>query len=224
MMHQQKSRKILIYIFLFLVIGTFNNKNLTKANFIKLNKINVTGLEEKNNIYLANKLNFLKFDNLIFLDKSQIVEIIDSNTLVEKFFVFKKYPSTLNIEIEKTKFLAQTKKNKKIFFLGSNGKLTRAFNLRPDMPYIFGEFKNKDFFELKKAVDETNFRYNQIKKLFFFKSGRWDIEMNNGLLIKLPRTEIKESLKLLIIFLDQHKKKRIKEIDLRQNRQIIING
>ena len=48
--------------------------------------------------------------------------------------------------------------------------------------------------------------------------------MNNGLLIKLPRKEVKESLKLLIIFLDHDKKKNIKEVDLRQNKQIIING
>ena len=223
-MPQQKSRKILIYIFLFLIIGTFNNKNLVKTNFIKLNTITVTGLEEKNNIDLANKLNFFKFDNLIFLDKSQITEIIDSNLLVEKFFVFKKYPSTLQVEIKKTEFLAQTKKENKNFFLGSNGKLIRTFNLRSDIPFIFGEFKNNDFFKLKKAVDETNFRYDQIKKLFFYKSGRWDIEMNNGLLIKLPRKGIKESLKLLIIFMDQNKKKIIKEVDLRQNKQIIING
>ena len=223
-MPQQKSRKILIYVFLFLIIGTLNNKNLIKTNFIKLKTITVTGLEEKNNIDLVKQLNFLKFDNLIFLNKSQIVKIIDSNTLIEKFFVFKKYPSTLNIEIKRTKFLAQTKKDNKFFFLGSNGKLTRAFNLRQDIPYIFGEFKNKDFFELKEAIDETNLRYNQIKNLFFYKSGRWDMEMNNGLLVKLPRTGVKDSLKLLIIFLDHTKKKSIKEIDLRQNKQIIING
>ena len=141
-MPQQKSRKILIYIFLFLIIGTLNNKNLIKTNFIKLNTITVTGLEEKNNIDLVNNLNFLKFDNLMFLDKSQIVDIIGSNTLIENFFVFKKYPSTLNIEIQKTEFLAQTKKENKNFFLGSNGKLTRTDNLRSDIPYIFGEFKN----------------------------------------------------------------------------------
>ena len=57
-MPQQKSRKILIYFFLFLIIGTLNNKNLTKIGFIKLHTITVTGLGEKNNIDLVNKLNF----------------------------------------------------------------------------------------------------------------------------------------------------------------------
>ena len=50
------------------------------------------------------------------------------------------------------------------------------------------------------------------------------MEMNDGLLIKLPRKGVKESLELLIIFLDHNKKKIIKEVDLRQNKQIIING
>ena len=223
-MPQQKSRKILIYIFLFLIIGTLNNKNLIKTNFIKLNTITVTGLEEKNNIDLVNKLNFLKFDNLMFLDKSQIVDIIGSNTLIENFFVFKKYPSTLNIEIQKTKFLAQTQIKNDNFFLGSNGKFTKTFELRSDIPHIFGDFTNINFFDLKKAIDDSNFRYDQIKSLFFYKSGRWDIEMYNGLLIKLPKHKIKQSLELLILFLDLNKDKKIKQLDLRQNKQIILNG
>ena len=223
-MHQQKSRKILIYFFLFLIIGTLNNKNLNKLNFVKINTINILGLEENKNYDFINSLNSLKFHNLLFIDKSQITKIINSNSLVEKFYVFKKYPSTLNIEIQRTKFLAQTKKENDNFFLGANGKLTKTVSFKSDLPFIFGDFKNKNFFDLKKAIDETNFEYNKIKNLFFYKSGRWDIEINNGLLIKLPKDGIKESLELLIIFLDQNKKKKIKELDLRQKNQIILNG
>ena len=223
-MHQQKSRKILLYFFLFLIIGTLNNKNLNKLNFVKINTINILGLEENKNYDFINSLNSLKFHNLLFIDKSQITKIINSNSLVEKFYVFKKYPSTLNIEIQRTKFLAQTKKENDNFFLGANGKLTKTVSFKSDLPFIFGDFKNKIFFDLKKAIDETNFEYNKIKNLFFYKSGRWDIEINNGLLIKLPKDGIKESLELLIIFLDQNKKKKIKELDLRQKNQIILNG
>ena len=96
-MHQQKSKKVLIYIFLFLIVGTFNNKNLYQLNLTYIDKINVQGLGEKNNFELLKKLNFLKFKNLFFMNRSQIIKIIDSNTLVEEFYVFKNYPSTLNI-------------------------------------------------------------------------------------------------------------------------------
>ncbi len=223
-MHQQKSKKVLIYIFLFLIVGTFNNKNLYQLNLTYIDKINVQGLEEKNNFELLKKLNYLKFKNLFFINRSQIIKIIDSNTLVEEFYVFKNYPSTLNIEIQETKFLAQTNKQNDIFFLGSNGKLTKTIETRSDIPYIFGDFKNKNFFDLKKAIDDSNFEFDQVKNLFFYKSGRWDIETHNGLLIKLPKYKIKESLELLVLFLNQNKKKKIKELDLRQNNQIILNG
>ena len=222
-MPQKKNKKILIYFFLFLIIGTINNKDLNKIDFVKVNKIIVTGLEDKDNLELTNNLNFLKFSNLLFLKESKIDKIINSNTLVEKYSIFKRYPSTLNIKIDKTKFLAQIKKNGNIFFLGSNGKLIKTSELKSNMPFIFGNFKNESFFELKKAIDQTNFNYDQIKNIFFFKSGRWDIETKNGLLIKLPVKEIKKSLELSINILKNDKKK-IKEIDLRQSNQVIING
>ena len=90
-------------------------------------------------------------------------------------------------------------------------------------PFIFGDFKIKNFFELKKAIDHTNFDYLSIKNLFFFKSGRWDIETKDGLLIKLPNENIQNSLELFLFFLIKNNHKKIKKIDLRQHNQIIVN-
>ena len=223
-MQEQRSKNILIYIILFLIIGTLNNKHLNKIDFKKIDKIIVIGLDDENNFELINDLNFLKVGNLFFLDKAKIKEIINSNALVENYSVFKRYPSTLSVKIDKTKFLAQLEKEGNKFFLGSNGKLIKTIKLKEDIPLIFGKFKNKEFFNLKKAIDETNFNYYQIKNLFSFQSGRWDIETKNGLLIKLPQDEIKTSLILLIDVLKKDNKNEIKKIDLRQYNQIIING
>ena len=223
-MPQQKNKKIFIYFFIFLVIGTLNNKNLSNNNFAKVNTISVTGLDEINNLDLHNKLDLLKVKNLFFLNKTEIKKILDSNSLVEQYSVFKKYPATLNVTVDKTKFIAKVKRNSDIFFLGSNGKLIKTDNIKKDVPFIFGNFNKKDFFELKKVIDETNFDYLEIKNLFFFKSGRWDIETKNGLLIKLPKNDLKKKLKLLIKFLSKNDQKKINKIDLRQNNQIIING
>ena len=115
-MPQQKSKRILIYFFLFLIIGTFNNKDLNNINFAKINEIVVTGLDKKDNLYLIRKLSFLKINNLFFLDERRIKEILNSNNLVENYSVFKKYPSTLNIKIDKAEILAQVKRENKIFF------------------------------------------------------------------------------------------------------------
>ena len=223
-MQLKKSKKILIYFFLFLMIGTLNNKNLEINNFANLDEIIVKGLDNENNYQIIDNLNLLKINNLFFINKEQIKDKIIANNLVEKYSVFKKYPSTLKIEISKTKFLALTKIDNDNFFLGSNGRLIEAINFKKDIPFIFGDFDNESFFELKKAIDETNFEYNRIKNLFFFKSGRWDIETKSGLLIRLPEKNIKKSLQLMIDFLAKENNEKINKIDLRQYNQIIIDG
>ena len=143
--------------------------------------------------------------------------------MVEKFYIFKQYPSKLNISIKETNFLAKVNKNGNNFFLGSNGRLIDIENINKDVPTIFGNFNNKNFFELKKTLNDSNFDYNEINKLFYFKSGRWDIELKNGLLIKLPKDNLRGSLRLFFNILNIYDEKEITLVDLRQQNQIIIN-
>ena len=223
-MLQQKSKKILVYFFLLLIIGTLNNKNLNNTNLTNVEKILIQGLDEKNNFQLENDISILNINNLFFLKKKRIEEIIKKNNLVENFVVFKKYPSTLYIKVHQTKFLAKMIKNNENFYLGANGKLTKIIDPSIDLPIIFGDFSNQSFFELKKAIDQTNFKYDEIKRLFFFKSGRWDIETKDGLLVKLPKDELKKTLKLYLNFISENKNEKFDMIDLRQPDKIIING
>tara|TARA_B100001248_G_scaffold211422_1_gene165681 strand:+ start:681 stop:1352 length:672 start_codon:yes stop_codon:yes gene_type:complete len=222
-MPRRKSKKILIYFLLFISLGTLSHNDFYENNLIRLNQIIITGLDEKNNNDLVNRLDYIKLNNLFFLEKTKIIEIINTNPLIEKYSVFINYPSTLNIKIEKTKFLAKVNKDGKSFFLGSNGKLIESFQIRNDLPSIYGDFNNENFFNLKKIIDESDISYEQIKNLFFFKTGRWDIETHEGLLIKLPKNRVEKSIKLLIDFLDQNKEKKLNLVDLRQYNQIVIN-
>ena len=220
----QKNKKILVYFFIFFIFGTLNNKNLINFNFDKPTEIHIEGLNDQNNFDLKKSLIDLKMNNSFFLEKSEINEIIQSNNLVEKYSVFKIYPSKLHIKIDKTKFLARLKKGGDNFFLGSNGKLIKAEEPEDNLPFIFGNFKNENFFELKRAIDESNFNYHKIKELFFFKLGRWDIKTDKGIIIKLPNYNLKKSLELSMKILLENNDIKINEIDLRQNNQIIING
>ena len=222
-MPRRKSKKILIYFLLFISLGTLSHNDFYEKNLIRLNQIIITGLDEKNNNDLVNRLDYIRLNNLFFLEKTKIIEIINTNPLIEKYSVFINYPSTLNIKIEKTKFLAKVNKDGKSFFLGSNGKLMESFQIRNDLPSIYGDFNNENFFNLKKIIDESDISYEQIKNLFFFKTGRWDIETHEGLLIKLPKNRVEKSIKLLIDFLDQNKEKKLNLVDLRQYNQIVIN-
>jgi len=223
-MRQQTNKRILIYFFIFLSIGSLNNKNLFNQNFEKFSKVHVEGLDNQSNLNLKKRLKELQIKNLFFLKSFKINKIIKSNDLVEKYSVFKIYPSKLNVKVDKTKFLARLKIDGDNFFLGSNGKFIKSKEIKDDLPYIFDHFKNENFFELKQAIDKTNFNYDQIEELFFFKYGRWDIKTNSGVIIKLPKYNLKKSLELAIKILLENDEKKINKIDLRQNNQIILNG
>ena len=221
-MLQQINKKIIFYISLVIILGTFNNKNLKNFDLPKINMVNIEGIEFNDNEYLK-IMNLIKLNNLLSIQKSQIKEILNSNNLIEEYEVFKKYPSSLEIKIEKTNFLASTNINGKNYLVGSNGKFINSKDYSQNLPFIFGNFESEKFLEFKNIILQTDFKYDNIKNFYYFPSGRWDIEMISGVLIKLPIIGIKDSLNLSIDLLDDIEFTNIKILDIRQKDQIVIN-
>ncbi len=222
-MRQRKSKKILIYFLLLLLLGTINNIGINKIQFVKISNIQILGLGEENNKILSKKIKSLNLKNILFIKKKKIQEIIESNSLVEKYDIFKTYPSSLYINIQKTKFLARIKNDGQIFLVGSNGKFSHTSFYDEHLPFIFGNPKIKDFLEFKKIIDKSKISYNEIKNLYYFPSNRWDVELKNNILIKLPEKRLDKSLELISKFLNNKEYKDIKLVDLRINNQMIIN-
>ena len=195
---------------------------MNKFEFPKINRINISEFETHNNNFLE-KLEILKLNNLFLLKKSQIEELFDTNNLIEEYKIFKKYPSSLEVEIIKTKFLALLNIDGKTFFVGSNGRLIETKNNLKDLPYIFGNLDMNNFLRLKKIIDNSKLEFKEIKNLYFFPSGRWDLELSSGILIKLPNEKLKESLDLSLNLLNNEKFVNVKLIDVRQKKQVIVN-
>ena len=221
-MLQQINKKIIFYISLVIILGTFNNKNLKNFDLPKINIVDIEGIEFNNNEFFK-ITNLIKLNNLLSIQKTQIKEILNSNNFIQEYEVFKRYPSSIEIKIKKTNFLASTNINGKNYLVGSNGKFINTKDYSQNLPFIFGNFKTEKFLELKNIIHQTNFKYNDIKNFYYFPSGRWDIEMNSGVLIKLPITGIKESLNLSIDLLEAEEFSNIKILDIRQKSQIVIN-
>ena len=221
-MRQYTNKKILSYFFLFFILGTFNNKHLNNFEFPKINSIEIYGLLS-DNYNFKKKLEFLKLKNIFLIDELQIKELLNSNNLIQEYKVFKKYPSSLEIEIIETQFLALTVNDGKNFFVGSNGKLIETKDIKKDLPFIFGDFDMNNFLNLKKIIDKSDLEFQEIKNLYFFPSGRWDIETFSEILIKLPSERLKESLDISLDILFDEKFSNIKLIDVRQKNQVIVN-
>tara|TARA_Y100001935_G_C17213232_1_gene461216 strand:- start:354 stop:1025 length:672 start_codon:yes stop_codon:yes gene_type:complete len=222
-MPQQISKKIIIYLSFLLMLVTTNNINLLTLDFFKISNLNIVGLQYEEKEKFKESLNFLKNKNLIFLDKDEILKKIFLNKTVEDLSIFKNYPSDLKIIIKKTKFLATTKKANQNYYIGSNGKLILAENLENNLPFVFGDVDVANFLKLKNSILKTEFNYDQVKNLYYFKSKRWDIETKDGLIIKLPLNNVEKALKTLSKILISKKFVNIKVVDLRQKNQVILN-
>ena len=222
-MHQQKSKKIIIYIFLLILVGSTNNIKLNDLKIEKIKHINVSGLKDNENIILLNDINNLHLENILFLNGKEISNLINSNTLVKSFKIFKKYPSTIDIKILRTDFLAKINDNGKIFIVGSNGKLLEDKFSNESLPFIFGKAKVQEFLNFKKIIDQSKFSYDQIENLYFFPSKRWDLKLKNDIVLKLSKDKPKLSLDNAFEILNHKDFKSVKIVDARVNNQIILN-
>ena len=222
-MHQKKGKKIFIYLFLFLIVGSINNTALTKIRFEKIQSIQISGLNQNQNINLLERIKELNLKNIFFLNRNEISKIISSNSLVENYRIFKKYPHTLDIKIEKTNFLAKINNNGKIFLIGTNGKLSDLKFLDKELPFIFGKPKVDEFIKFTNIIEQSKLSISQVKNLYFFPSKRWDLELKNNVILKLSKDHTKISLDQALELINDNNFKNIKVVDARIKNQIILN-
>ena len=222
MMHQRTNRKIIIYLFLFAILASVNNFKYINLQLFKIDLINISGLNDTENSNLYEKITDYKKKNIFFIDNLEISKNINSNNLVEKFWVFKEYPSTININLIKTNFLGITKFNNIDYLIGSNGKLIKKRKDQIiDLPFIFGSIDANDFLILKEILDKSNFELSNIESFYYFKSNRWDIKTKKGLIIRLPSEINVNLLNTVNQIIEDENFKNINTLDFRQTNQII---
>ena len=114
-MRQRISKKIITYLFLFTMLVTVNNNNFLSFNLPTISKFNILGLNDFEKKEFEEHLDFLRDENILSINKDEVLNKIHANKIVEDLFIFKKYPSELKIFIKKTNFLAITKKKQSGF-------------------------------------------------------------------------------------------------------------
>ena len=222
-MHQHKGKKILIYLFLFLIAGSINNTVLSKIRFDTIKSIRISGLNQNQNTNLLESIKELNLKNIFFLNGNEISKIVSSNSLVENYEIFKKYPYALDIKIERTDFLAKINNNGKIFLIGTNGKLSDLKFSDKELPFIFGKPRIDEFIKFTNIIDQSKLSFNQVKNLYFFPSKRWDLELKNNVILKLSKDHTKLSLDQAFEILNDNNFNDIKIVDARIKNQIILN-
>jgi len=225
-MHQliDKKHKIIIYFLLLFILSTTNKKFVENQNNYSstINKINIEGLSNADNSKISNELNNLFYKNILLVGKEEIQRVISKYNIIEEYSIKKIYPSTININIKPTKFIARLSSNDQL--VGVNGKLIEDKENNEVLPYIFGEFNSQDFLNFKKNIVQSKFTFTEFKTLYFFPSNRWDILTNEDILIKLPQDNLYESLNLAHKIMNSYDFKNKNLIDLRMDNHLIVNN
>ena len=231
MMHRSIDRKLRLffYLILFLLLSTqiAKNKNIKSKISNKLNSIEVIGLSEENNLKVYEGLKFLLTESIFFINKKELQNVLRKNNLIDYFYVRKIYPNLIQVEIKQTDLLAITNQNSKQFYIGSNGKLIPINQItvpNNKLPFVYSKSNYIDFVKLKKIIDKSKFKFEEIESFYYFPSNRWDIKTKDGFLIKLPEENIAKSLKFAELIIISKKFKDKKVIDLRIPKNIILSN
>ena len=224
-MHQSisKKNKIIIYLLFLFILSTTSAKFINDQNKLSssISQINIIGLSERKNLEILNNLNNFLYKSIFAINKGEIKKILEKHNIIQEYSIQKIYPSTLNIEIKPTKYIARVSNNGQ-YLVGANGKLIEDKNSNELLPYIFGDFNSQDFLSFKQNIEKSTSSFSNLKTLYFFPSGRWDILTDSDILIKLPQNNIFNSLNLAYKIINSKDMKNINFIDLRINNHLII--
>lgn len=227
MLQLTNKKRYLLYVFLFIILSTFNNLNLSKFNFFLVKEIEVIALNTAGDTEVINdlkkRLSILKNKNILYIKKDLAQTEVFKNKWVSEVSIQRRYPSQLNVIVKKATPIANIIVENNLYFVGSNFKLIKTKNLNKNLPNIFGKPTMLSLSILINQINKSNFDYNDINEFYHLKSGRWDIKTNKDILIKLPKENISESLDIAYELMNNKNFLIKKKINLTVKDQLIIN-
>ena len=220
--------KLYLYIFFFIFLSSIFNFKFVENYQTKfmLSKINVNGLTNNEKKMIEIELNSLKKENLFKLSENDIKEKLNKFNFLEKIYVNKVIPSSININLSKTIILGKTLKDGENFYIGKNGKFINSneIQVKDKIASVFGEFSISDFLNLQNTLTNYQLEAGKIENYYYYKNKRWDILFSSGLLLMLPSKNIEKSIKIYKKLLKNKNLTNTKIIDLRLTNQIILTN
>ena len=225
----------IVLLFAALVFLTTYNPNYpnffflkNNLDFFKIKNVEITNnrLVKKEDIKL--ELKNILGQNILLLSKKDLENPLQKFVFIDRIEVKKSYPNTIKIKVYEERPIAILNKKDNKFFICETSKLIPlnkdlAFDLlsKRDLPSIFGDEAELYFLEFYQKLNFYQFPIAEIKNFYFFKIGRWDIELINDQIIKMPPTKLNEAISQSVRLLNRKDFKKYNIIDLRINGRII---
>ena len=204
----------LVIFFVFLKFPSLLNNSFQIKNVI------IEGSEKSNISEIENNVTEFK-GNLIGLNFNSIKEIVESSEWVKRASIKKVLPSTLKINVTENDPYAIYFQEGKSFLIDLDGSIITEINLNnyeDDLLFVRGEHSPELLEQLIRDISIAFPNLTQtLEEVEFIEKRRWNLKLNNKLLVKLPDENIQQSLKNLKQLFEEQEvmESNIIEIDLR---------
>ena len=215
--------KLIFGIALFILFSTFISQSKFTINKFQIKEIKIENNEILKDQELINIFSFLYKKNIIFLNLYELKKNIDQNSFIEKIEIKKIFPNKLVIKVfEREPIAILIDKNQKKYYLGKKTNLIefRKILKYKNLPIVKGEPKN--FKKLFDNLIKINFPIDQILSYQHFKVNRWNIEMIDKKILKLPEKNYNESLTNFMTIMDKPNFEKYRIFDYRSNNQLVL--
>lgn len=223
---------IVIYIFLFYDQKIFKQFNSIIENYsdkyqYSLSVVNINGLNNINEDEILNLIKPYKDSSIFLIPIKKIAKKISQNNWVKSINIQSNYKDTIEINIDESKPIGiYTTGIQNILFSDDLKILGNIANNEKRFSALI-KFEGKNsIHESIKLIDSFPDDFQQyVDKAFLINQRRWDLELKNSILLKLPENNIKEALenyKKIYTNFSNEELIEIESIDLRMKKKIIL--
>jgi cell division septal protein FtsQ len=221
-----------IYILFFYdqkIIKQFNSiiENYSDKYQYSLSVVNINGLNNINEDEILNLIKPYKDSSIFLIPIKKIAKKISQNNWVKSINIQSNYKDTIEINIDESKPIGIYTTGIQNILFSDDLKILEniANNEKRFSALIKFEGKNS-IHESIKLIDSFPDDFIQyVDKAFLINQRRWDLELKNSILLKLPENNIKEALenyKKIYINFSNEELIEIESIDLRMKKKIIL--
>ena len=215
-----KNFKFFTYCLIILFLTSINNYNLYNKKIFYIDKVEINGFSDKKNILINNEIKYILDKNIFFINKNNFKKFFDRND-TKDLSIKKIYPNKLIINFIPAKPICIILLEDYKIILGDNGKKLGNETIEKKIPKVSG---SKNFNYILKVINLlklSKLDYNTIDEIVFFKSGRFDIKLENEISIKFPIKFTEDIINYSNNLLNDKKFIDSKIIDLRLENKII---
>ena len=221
-----------IYILFFYdqkIIKQFNSiiENYSDKYQYSLSVVNINGLNNINEDEILNLIKPYKGSSIFLIPIKKIANKISQNNWVKSINIQSNYKDTIEINIDESKPIGIYTTGIQNILFSDDLKILEniANNEKRFSALIKFEGKNSihESIKLNDSFPDDFIQY--VDKAFLINQRRWDLELKNNILLKLPENYIKEALenyKKIYINFSNEELIEIESIDLRMKKKIIL--